>query len=611
MREVDRDFAIYVRARQHQLLRAAYLLCGDLQGAEDLVQVALEKLALRWDTTRDEHPDEFVRTVLYWDAMPSRRWTRLPQPIAVPVLPRPAGDTPVATRVDLERALGQLNPRQRAVVVLRFFEDRSEAETVHTLGVSIGTVKSQTHDALARIRELVPSLAVTEGGGPWSLYRLGQLLEEIAADVDEVDCAERAWRGAARRRWRSRRRRGLIAAAVLVALLAAGGTSWVVSGQDRPARGPSQTPVAEEPASGTVPLVTLPAPPASAPSAWMPPGGWLPAAGGVEYVVGPGADLAGLPQLSIGLPAQSPSPRTDLSDLAPGRPLTIPAAVGFEIPDFRPPDEGTYQPVLIGGADTVVLDTIDLRFPREPDTFTFLAGPQAVSASGSRIVFPQHREVVVFDLSTRRVSRVAVPDNAIADAGWSATDPDTIVVRSASTSWLVHPDTGVVTRAPGVSAGRWTVAAGTGGHASLLLRSHTGGPATSITLDASWLGPPTRIPLDTGLAHQPVVSGSLLAFTTGRPPAGDNPKTVDLPKLVVVDTSHGASRPVVHAVLLTQRFWAEVVGWDPSGRYVLFMSSGERGEDLLAWDPQGGGFYKVTSALDLSVPSLGPAYPHQ
>ncbi|MGW5239854.1 sigma factor-like helix-turn-helix DNA-binding protein [Monashia sp. NPDC004114] len=610
MREVDRDFAIYVRARQHQLLRAAYLLRGDQQSAEDLVQDALEKLALRWDMIRDEHPDEFVRTALYRDAVPSRRWSRLRQPIPDPVLPRPPGDAAVATRVGLERALGQLNPRHRAVLVLRFFEDRSEAETAHTLGVSMGTVKIQTHDALNGIRELVPSLAVTEGDGV-SLHRLGQLLEEIAADVDEVDCAERAWSGADRRRSRSRRRRRLIAAAVLVALLAGGGTSWVVSGQDQPARGPSQTPVAEAPSSGTVPLLTLPAPPASAPSAWMPPGGWLPAPGGVEYVVGPGADIASLPQLSIGLPAQSPSPRTDLSDLAPGRPLTIPAAVGFEIPDFRPPDEGTYQPVLIGGEDTVVLDTIDLRFPREPDTFTFLAGPQAVSASGSRIVFAQHREVVVFDLSTRRVSRVAVPDNAIADAGWSATDPDTIVVRSASTTWLVHPDTGVVTRAPGASASRWTVAGDTDSHASLLLRSQVGGPATSITLDASWLGPPTRIPLDTGLAHQPVVSGSLLAFTTGRAPAGDNPKTVDLPKLVVVDTSHGASRPVVHAALLTQRFWAEVVGWDPSGRYVLFMSSAARGEDLLAWDPESGGFYKVTSALDLSMPSLGPAYPHQ
>jgi hypothetical protein len=357
--------------------------------------------------------------------------------------------------------------------------------------------------------------------------------------------------------------------------------------------------------------VTLPAPTAFAPSAWIPPGGWLQAPTGVAYVVGPGADIAGLPQLSIGLPTQSPSPRTHLSDLAPDRPLTIPAAVGFEIPDFRPPDEGTYQPVLIGGQDNVVLDTIDLRFPREPDTFTFLAGPQAVSASGSRIVFPQHREVLVFDLNTRRVTRVAVPDNAIADAGWSATDPDAIVVRSASTAWLVHPDTGVVTRAPGASASRWTVAAGVRSHATLLLQPHDRSPAASITLDASWLGPPTRIPLDTGLPHQPVVSGHLLAFTTGRPPTSDNPKTVDVPKIVVVDTSRGASRPVVRAALLTGRFWAEVLGWDPSGRFVLFVSSAARGEDLLAWDPQSGGFYKVTSALDLSMPSLGPGYPHE
>jgi RNA polymerase sigma-70 factor (sigma-E family) len=159
MREVDRDFAIYVRARQHQLLRAAYLMCGDQQPAEDLLQDTFEKLALRWDTIRDGNLDDDVRMMLYRQAVSSGLRTRRREPIPLPVLPRPAGDAAVATRVEVERALRQLSPRQRAVLVLRYFEHRSETETAHTLGISVGTVRTQTHDAVAQIRQLVPSLA--------------------------------------------------------------------------------------------------------------------------------------------------------------------------------------------------------------------------------------------------------------------------------------------------------------------------------------------------------------------------------------------------------------------------------------------------------------------
>jgi hypothetical protein len=70
MRPIDAEIAACVRARQHTLLRSAYLVCGDAHTAEDLVQVALEKLALRWDTTRHERPDAFVRMILYRNAAP-------------------------------------------------------------------------------------------------------------------------------------------------------------------------------------------------------------------------------------------------------------------------------------------------------------------------------------------------------------------------------------------------------------------------------------------------------------------------------------------------------------------------------------------------------------
>ena len=159
--EVDDEFARYVRARQHRLLRAAYLVCGDAHLAEDLLQGALTKLASRWDKIRHENPDAYVRRILYRDAVSSWRKTRRESLSSLPLLEVPVHDRTSQTsqRVDLERALAELTPKQRAVVVLRFFEDRSEIEAAEALGVSVGTVKSQTHAALARLRTLLPDFA--------------------------------------------------------------------------------------------------------------------------------------------------------------------------------------------------------------------------------------------------------------------------------------------------------------------------------------------------------------------------------------------------------------------------------------------------------------------
>ncbi len=163
--EVDEEFASYVRARQHRLLRAAYLVCGDAHLAEDLLQGALVKLALRWDRVRSENPDAYVRRILYRDAVSAWRRTRRESIAAVPPDRGHADHSSAVTdRLDLERALATLTPRQRAVVVLRYFEDRTEADTADVLGISVGTVKSQAHAALARMRERVPDLSPTLTG---------------------------------------------------------------------------------------------------------------------------------------------------------------------------------------------------------------------------------------------------------------------------------------------------------------------------------------------------------------------------------------------------------------------------------------------------------------
>jgi RNA polymerase sigma-70 factor (sigma-E family) len=164
--ETDAEFAEYVRARQQQLLRAAYLVCGDAHLAEDLLQQALVKLALRWDKVRHEHPDAFVRRVLYRDAVSAwRRSRRESVGLAddgYAAVPEPAPEAAVGDRVDVHRALMQLTAKQRAVLVLRFFEDLPVTEVAGLLGCSEGAVKTQTHRGIRKLRRLLGAEAGVE-----------------------------------------------------------------------------------------------------------------------------------------------------------------------------------------------------------------------------------------------------------------------------------------------------------------------------------------------------------------------------------------------------------------------------------------------------------------
>jgi RNA polymerase sigma-70 factor (sigma-E family) len=155
----DRDaFTRWARARQHHLLRAALLMTDDRARAEDLVQDALTQVAMRWSRLRDAHPDAYARKVIYngnisW-------WRRHRREVVTgELVDLPAPGDPVERRLLVRRALAGLTPRQRAVVVLRYFEDLTERDTAEVLGVSVGTVKSQTHLALRRLREAAPELA--------------------------------------------------------------------------------------------------------------------------------------------------------------------------------------------------------------------------------------------------------------------------------------------------------------------------------------------------------------------------------------------------------------------------------------------------------------------
>ena len=171
--ETDAEFVEFVRARQQQLIRAARLFCGDHHAAEDLVQEALVKLASRWESVRDGSPDAYVRRILYRDAVSRwRRWGREVPYAAAPgerdLFERSAGPDRIDDWVEgaeVRSALGQLPPRQRAVIVLRYFEDLSEVDIAAALGVSPGTVKSQASKALVTLRQIMPTLVGTHPGG--------------------------------------------------------------------------------------------------------------------------------------------------------------------------------------------------------------------------------------------------------------------------------------------------------------------------------------------------------------------------------------------------------------------------------------------------------------
>ena len=157
----DPDFLDFVRSRSAALLRSAYLLTGDRHLAEDLVQTALAKTALRWHRIDHRNAEAYTRRVLYHEQVDGWRRKRVAE--AFPgVLPDRANHGSESDHSDLkvavQQALSQLGPRQRAVVVLRFFEDRTERETAEILGCSIGTVKSQAHRALATLRSAAPDL---------------------------------------------------------------------------------------------------------------------------------------------------------------------------------------------------------------------------------------------------------------------------------------------------------------------------------------------------------------------------------------------------------------------------------------------------------------------
>jgi RNA polymerase sigma-70 factor (sigma-E family) len=148
-------FEEFVALRGRDLWRSAWLLTGDAQKAEDLVQTALVKCWLRWSSiANDGAVEAYVRRAMlttYTDWW-RRRWTGEVPTGVLPEVERLADQAVVDERRDLVAALATLPRGQRAVLVLRYFNDLTEAQTADALGISVGTVKSQASRAIATLR---------------------------------------------------------------------------------------------------------------------------------------------------------------------------------------------------------------------------------------------------------------------------------------------------------------------------------------------------------------------------------------------------------------------------------------------------------------------------
>jgi RNA polymerase sigma-70 factor (sigma-E family) len=155
----------FVASRTHALMRVAYLLTGDRHAAEDLLQSALARTIPKWRSIRHADPEGYIRAVMYreqvswWRRLRHYRESLLNETNEVAVAD-PTDGTNV--RLAMRSALRQLSPAQRTVVVLRYYEDRTESEVAEILGCSVGTVRSRTHRAVSRLRQLLPDVELLE-----------------------------------------------------------------------------------------------------------------------------------------------------------------------------------------------------------------------------------------------------------------------------------------------------------------------------------------------------------------------------------------------------------------------------------------------------------------
>lgn len=389
---VDADFARYVRARQHRLLRATYLVCGDARLAQDVLEGALATVAGRWERMRD-HPDTVVRQHVYREALAAAKRSGRDSLSAELAAQGPA-DRPEhgGLGADSSRGLSSLTPRQRAVVVLRHFEERREPDVAEVLGGSEAAVSGQEQAAVAAL-----------GVGAEAV---GGLLDRASLQLVEVDLADRAW--ALARDRRARRRRRVLSG--IGSVSAAGVVVAVALGVDRGGSSPSPGPTPSTSVTAAVNRL---------------PDGTMYAAMPLE------GDEDQLPDYDAGLPsAIDPEGRAVKLSTLDAPPSSVVAVYLRR--------SGThYRAVLVPKDRTqVVVDGLDLLPTRDAGGNEGLPlGPKAISPEGRWVVFPQPGAVVRLNLETGAVDRYAVPAQDLEVAEWG--EGLRVVARTENRAWTL------------------------------------------------------------------------------------------------------------------------------------------------------------------------------
>ncbi|MGW4467539.1 SigE family RNA polymerase sigma factor [Micromonospora sp. NPDC004704] len=162
--ELEREFTDFVETRSHSLFRTALALTGHRQQAEDLLQTVLARGARHWERIHSGNPEAYLRTALYRQQTSWWRSLRRGREVSTEQVPEiwvARDDTAtVDLNLALRQALARLAPKHRAVLVLRYFEDRPDSEIAEVLGCTESTVRSQAARALGRLRVLCPELDI-------------------------------------------------------------------------------------------------------------------------------------------------------------------------------------------------------------------------------------------------------------------------------------------------------------------------------------------------------------------------------------------------------------------------------------------------------------------
>jgi len=165
------DYTAYVEGAWPRLFRTAYALTGDVSSADDLLQATLVKVYVHWrKVLRADSPDAYVRRIMVnqaastWRSRGRRREVLASEP-RPETANDPGFDGDLATSDELWQLVHTLPPRQRAVVVLRYYEDLSEREIADVLGIAAGTVKGLASAAMSKLRDRLTDTTTTSAGG--------------------------------------------------------------------------------------------------------------------------------------------------------------------------------------------------------------------------------------------------------------------------------------------------------------------------------------------------------------------------------------------------------------------------------------------------------------